>query len=51
MVIGQDLVLAAKKDLESFFTPAANFELKVELNSTFSFLSRRILAFISTFNA
>lgn len=34
MVIGQDLVLAAKKDLESFFTPAANFELKVELNST-----------------
>jgi hypothetical protein len=33
MITGKDVVLAAKKDLESFFEPSAKFELKVELES------------------
>ncbi|EMV2057020.1 hypothetical protein ACEV7S_22675 [Vibrio parahaemolyticus] len=33
MFTGKDVVLAAKKDLESFFVPNANFELKIELDS------------------
>ncbi|WP_434145086.1 hypothetical protein [Photobacterium leiognathi] len=34
MLTGKDVVLAAKKDLESLFVPNANFELKVELDSS-----------------
>lgn len=34
MITGKDVVLAAKKDLESFFIPSANFELKIELDSS-----------------
>lgn len=33
MLTGKDVVLAAKKDLESFFVLNANFELKIELDS------------------
>lgn len=34
MITGKDVVLASQKDLESLFIPEANFELKIELDSS-----------------